>query len=457
MDKINRRSFIKSSSALLALSSLGSSGFAFPRRDKTYRVALIGAGWYGKSDLFKLIQVAPVKVVALADPDKNMLEEAGNLVSRRQQSGEVPELYGDYREMLEKHQLDIVLIGSPDHWHALQAIDAMKSGAHVYLQKPISVDVLEGEAIMAAAKKYDRVVQVGMQRRSTPHLIEAKEKFVDSGMLGKISHVDMHCYYHMRKNDNPEERPVPEFFDYEMWTGPAPMIPFVGLPHRGGWRARMEYCNGITGDMAVHMLDAVRWMLDLGWPERIHATGGIYVQKESWANTADTQTATFEYPELNCVWTHRTWGNPTDPDYPWAFVLHGEKGTLKGDPYKYDFIPLGDGDNIHAEAVYEKEEYPEDLEEKDIEIHTAPATRKHMLDFLKAVENGGSPVADVEEGHISTASCILANLSMELGRALKYDPEKKIVLDDPEATELLRRPYRGPWRHPWEEDRENYE
>ncbi|HSJ67229.1 MAG TPA: Gfo/Idh/MocA family oxidoreductase, partial [Anditalea sp.] len=155
---LNRRNFIKGSTALFALTAIGAGAMDFSDDDKPYRVALIGAGWYGKSDLFRLIQVAQVEVIALADPDKNMLTEAGKLVSERQKSGKVPKLYNDYREMLNKHQLDIVLIGSPDHWHALQTIDALKAGAHVYVQKPTSVDVIEGEAMIAAARKYNKVV-----------------------------------------------------------------------------------------------------------------------------------------------------------------------------------------------------------------------------------------------------------------------------------------------------------
>jgi predicted dehydrogenase len=444
---INRRHFLKGSTALLALTSIGAYGFEPLRLDKTYRVGLIGAGWYGKSDLFRLIQVTSVEVIALADPDKNMLEEAATLVSQRQQSKKKPLQYNDYRKMLAENQLDIVLIGSPDHWHALQAIDALKAGAHVYLQKPISVDVLEGEAIVAAAKKYNKVVQVGTQRKSTPHLIEAKKNIVDKGLLGKISHAEMCCYYHMRNNSDPAVQPVPAFFDYDMWTGPAPLLPFTGLPHRG-WRAMMEYGNGITGDMCIHMFDTVRWMLDLGWPKRINASGGIYMQKGGRSNIADTQTATFEYEDLNCVWQHRTWGTPADPEYPWAFILYGEKGTLKGSPMKYDFIPVRDGEKIQKDVVYEKEKYPEDLTEKDIELHAAPATRLHMIDFLQAIEKGTKPVADIVNGHISTASCILANMSMELHRPLVYDPQKMVVVDDPEATKLLQRPYRGPWVHP---------
>ena len=446
---INRRRFLQTASASLALSTLGPQGLDMLYQDKPFRVGLIGAGWYGKNDILRLMQVAPVEVVSLCDVDKNMLSEAATLVSQRQTSGKSPRTYTDYRKLLAEKDLDIVLIGSPDHWHALQAIEALQSGVHVYLQKPISVDVMEGEAILAAARQSGRVVQIGTQRKSTPHLVEAKKNIVDAGLLGKISHVEMCCYYHMRANGNPPVQPVPEFLDYEMWTGPAPLRPYDGLPHRRWWRTFMAYGNGIMGDMCVHMLDTVRWMLDLGWPQRITSEGGIYVQKGGESTIADTQSAIFEYDELNCVWQHRSWGTPADPDYPWAFMLYGDKGTLKASVMQYDFIPEGEGGTpIHRDVLYEREKYPEDLTEKDIELHAAPATRRHMLDFLAAIQENRRPVADIEEGHISTASCILANLSMETGRPLVYDPQKHEVVGDAEATQLLQRPYRDPWQHP---------
>jgi len=449
LNTINRRHFIKGSAASLTLASLGPLNFTFANPSKQYRIGLIGTGWYGKSDLFRLIQVSPVEVIGLCDVDTNHLHEAGEMVSKRQASGKKPKLYKDYRKMLQENKLDIVLIGTPDHWHALQAIEAVKSGAHVYLQKPISVDVLEGEAILAAARKYNKVVQVGTQRKSTPHLIEAKKTIVDKGLLGKISHIEMCCYYHMRANGNPSKNPVPDFLDYNMWTGPAPLRPYDKLPHRSWWRTFMEYGNGIMGDMCVHMLDTVRWMLDLKWPQKVSSVGGIYVQKEGKSNIADTQTAIFEYEELNCVWQHRTWGNPDDPEYPWAFKLYGEKGTLSASVMQYDFVPHGKGQTIHGDVIYEKEKYPEDLTEENIELHAAPATRNHLKDFLKAIETNGRPIADIEEGHISSASCILANLAMKLGRPLAYDPVQKVVKDDPEATALLKRQYREGWEHPW--------
>src|SRR5215216_5747043 len=199
---MNRREFIKSSTAA-GFAIATSPTFAAEFGDMKKRIGLIGTGWYGKIDLLRLIQVAPVEVVSLCDVDKKMLSDAADIVASRQKSGKKPRMYSDYREMLKEKDLDIVLIGTPDHWHALQMIAAVESGADVYVQKPISVDVLEGEAMVAAARKHKRVVQVGTQRKSTPHLIEAKKQIVDGGLLGQIGHVDMCCYFHMRAKGNP--------------------------------------------------------------------------------------------------------------------------------------------------------------------------------------------------------------------------------------------------------------
>jgi predicted dehydrogenase len=445
---ISRRRFLQTATASIALSALGASALDI-LNDKPRRVGLIGAGWYGKSDLWRLIQVAPVEVVSLCDPDKQMLAGAVEIARQRQKSKKAPRTYNDYREMLREKDLDIVIIGSPDHWHALQTIAAVQAGADVYLQKPNSVDVREGEAMLDAARKHQRVVQIGTQRKSTPHLIDAKKQVIDAGLLGKIGHVDMCCYFHMRANGNPPVQPVPDFLDYEMWTGPAPLRPYDGLPHRRWWRTFIEYGNGIVGDMCVHMFDTARWMLDIGWPKRISSQGGIFVQKEGKSNISDTQTATFEYDGYNLVWQHRTWGTPTDPDYPWALFIYGEKGTLKASTMRADFIPHGkDAKPLHFPCLFEREQYPEDVTEKDIELNAAPATRRHMIDFLAAIANRSRPIADIEEGHISTAACVLANIAMELGRPVVYDPKQRLISGDAEATRLLRRPYRAPWQHP---------
>jgi predicted dehydrogenase len=452
---MDRRQFITATTAAAGIGlSLAATRARLQAQEvadqKPKRVGLIGCGWYGKCDLFRLIQVAPVEVVSLCDVDKRQLDKAADLVSQRQASKKRPRLYGDYREMLKEKDLDICLVGTPDHWHALNMIAAVEAGADVYCQKPISVDVREGQAMLAAARKHNRVVQVGTQRRSTPHLAEAKEKIVDAGLLGKIAHAEACCYYHMRANGNPPEQAVPEHLDYEMWSGPAPLRPYDGLPHRRWWRTFMQYGNGIMGDMCIHMLDMIRWQLGLGWPKSVSSSGGILVQKEGKSNTPDTQNATFDFGDLAVTWTHRSWGNPPDPDYPWAGFIYGDKGTLKLSVHRWDFIPQGKKEpTMSGTAAFDPpEKYPEDRTEEDMELHVATANRAHQRDFLAAIASRGRPIADIEQGHISTASCILANLSMQLGRSLTWDAAKGEVVGDAEANKLLAREYRQPWTHP---------
>lgn len=452
---MNRRTFIQAGAAALALSSVRNYAADAADIGNKKRVGLIGSGWYGKLDLFRLIQVAPVEVVSLCDVDKTMLANAADMVATRQASKKKPRTFSDYREMLKEKDLDIVLVATPDHWHALNMIAAVEAGADVYCQKPTSVDVLESEAMLSAARKHKRVVQIGTQRRSTPHLIEAREQIVKAGKLGKIAHAEVYCYYHMRARQNPPDTQPPENLDYEMWTGPAPMRPYSSMVHPRGWRAFMEYGNGIVGDMCVHMLDTVRWILDLGWPKEISSHGGIYVDKASKANISDTQAATFEFDGLTVDWMHRSWGAANDPSVPWGFTIYGDKGTLKGSVQGYEFIPQGGGGQKVSKkwtdfATYEEEKakFPEDQTEKDIEIHVAPAVRWHMKNLLENIGSRGKPVADIEQGHISSASCILANMAMKLGRTLRYDPQTRTVVGDEEATRLLARPYRAPWQRP---------
>ena len=451
---MRRREFLQASGVGFATAALTrSSSFAAEMADQKKRVGLIGSGWYGKIDLLRLIQVAPVEVVSLCDVEQRMLAEAADIVAGRQLSKKRPRTYGDYREMLKEKDLDIVLIATPDHWHALPMIAAVQAGADVYVQKPIGVDVVECQAMVAAARKYQRVVQVGTQRRSTPHLFEARE-LIQEGRLGRIVLVETCCYSRRGLRYPPDEAP-PKTLDYEMWTGPAPMRPFNRTIHPGSWRNYMEYGNGTIGDMGIHMIDMVRWMMDLGWPKRISSTGGNYFHKEGKPNIPDMQTAAFDYGDLQITWQHRHFGEAPDPKYRWAATFYGEKGTLKASVHTFDFTPLGGGTPIHREwndanAKYpvDSNKFPEDKTEKRIEYHVAPAIREHMKDLLRCVASRGRPRADIAGGSTSTSMCVLANLSLQLKRSLTWDEAGGRVIGDEEANKLLARPYRAPWVHP---------
>jgi len=363
---MKRRDFLAAGAAGLTLAALGNiaaegraaaEDAATPTNGKPLRVGLIGCGWYGKCDLLRLIQVAPVEVVSLCDVDAKMLAAAAELVATRQASKKAPRTYADYREMLKEKDLDIVLIGTPDHWHALAMIAAVEAGADVYVQKPISVDIREGAAMLAAARRTQRVVQVGMQRRSTPHLIEARDAIIKTGKLGKVALVEICCYYHMRATANPPDEQPPANLDWEMWTGPAPMRPYNRIAHPRGWRAFNEYGNGIVGDMCVHMLDMVRWMLGwLGEERRLdwrhpgrQGQQGQHPRHPARHLRLRRRPGGVAAPHL---------GRGTGPQVPWAATIYGDKARSRPASW-LDFIPSGKGEEpIHQDVVYELDQFP---------------------------------------------------------------------------------------------------
>jgi predicted dehydrogenase len=365
----------------------------------------------------------------------------------------VPRIYTDYREMLAAGAPDIVIVATPDHWHALPAIAAMRAGSDVYLEKPVSVDVMEGEALVAAARKYDRVVQVNTQRRSNPLYLEARDRFMRSGRMGKISLVETYSYLGIEGwSDGPiPDADVPAHLDYEFYNGPAVALPYKAVMEDRGWRSFMAYGNGITGNLGVHMLDKVRMLLDLGWPETVTSTGGIYVHKNSFSDVTDTQRSVFRYPDLDVSWEHRMWGGSPIPQRHWSDQwgarFLGEHGTLNLTMYEYVFTSADGGPKEGRNML----STTGDLENIDFGRTGAAfidTEDRHVLDFMEARKTRSRPLADIEEGHISSAMCALANMSVDLGRSLAYDPATRSVPGDIEATKLLTRAYRAPWVHP---------
>jgi predicted dehydrogenase len=447
----DRRQVLGGAAAAVAAAGLSGTGFAKPL---PYRVGVVGCGWMGKCDAFALMQVAPVEIVALCDVDRLMLEDARKRIvafpaSVAKQTRR-PELYRDYRSMLAKHKFDIVIVGTPDHWHALPAIAAMKAGAHVYLEKPISLDVAEGQAMVAAARATGRVVQCGTQRRTSPPHIEARDRVVREGRLGKIGHVEIFGYYHQRRKSFPPHTTPPSTLDWNFYCGPAPLVPYNAGIHPVNWRSFREFGNGYIADLGVHFLDTCRWMLDLGWPKRISSVGGVFVDKDSVATIPDTQTAQFEYDNLLMSWGNREWGTiPAGPAGGWGANIYGDKGTLRLGAINYEFEPVpGEGEKMTGDFSVEFAKFPDDKLLHPNERQLVPLTRPNMRDFIAAIEAGTRPAADVEQGYISTSSVILANMAMDLGRPIRWDAEKQSVIGDDEAQQRLARPYRAPWVHP---------
>jgi len=447
---MNRRTFVSSMAAAGAVVATGSRLFAGDSKPRP-RVGIIGCGWYGGVNLDAFRRNVGADYVSLCDVNEHSLQKTLQAIATFQTA--VPRTFADYREMLDSGPLDIVIVATPDHWHALPAIAAMKAGADIYLEKPVSVDVVEGEALVAAARKYGRVVQVNTQRRSNPLYLEARDTYIRSGRLGTIGLVETYSYLGSEGwSAGPvPDAAVPSHLNYDLWTGPAPLIPFKAIMENRGWRAFMEYGNGPIGNLGVHMLDQARWLLGLGWPDSISSVGGIYVEKASFSNISDTQRSVFHYPNLDISWQHRLWGGSPIPQRHWSdqwgarFI--GQKGTLNLTMLEYAFTPA-DGGPREGRHMLSK---TGDLQNVDFSRQDQAYTEtenRHVLDFMKAREDRSRPISDIEEGHISSACCEIANVSQVLGRPIAYDPKTRTVPGDAEATRLLARPYRAPWIHP---------
>ncbi|HEY5228589.1 MAG TPA: Gfo/Idh/MocA family oxidoreductase [Opitutaceae bacterium] len=445
---MNRRTFVSSLAVTGAALASGARLFGADSKSRP-RVGVIGCGWFGGVNLESFARAAGVDFVSVCDVNQHFLKKTLATIAEYQSA--VPVSYADYRVMLAATHHDIVIVATPDHWHALPAIAAMRAGADVYLEKPIGVDVIEGEAMVAAARKYGCVVQVNTQRRSNPLYSDARDKYITSGRLGKIAAVETYSYIHDRPKGFIPDAPVPAHLDYDFWTGPAPLSPFKAMKEDKDWRPWMAYGNGSIGNLGVHMVDQVRWILGLGWPESISSSGGILVDTDSSADISDTMRSEFRYPGLDLSWEYRAWGGSPIPTRHWSdqwgarFI--GEKGTLNLTMLEVAFTPAGGGprEGVHMLSATGDLENVDLSRDHNIYDHVQD---RHIMDFMHARETRGRPIADVEEGHISTACCVLANIALQLRRPVRYDPKSRTVPGDPEATRLLARPYRAPWVHP---------
>ncbi len=428
-NKTGRRKFLKSAAASwVGLAALKRQAvIASPK----YRVGLIGCGWWGMINLRYLVASGKATVVALCDVDLNHLKSSIQEVEKLQ--GQAPKGFGDFRRMLEDEKLDIVVIATPDHWHALIAIAACGAGCDIYLEKPVSHTLREGRAIVAAARKYGRIVQIGTHRRSGVHYRTAIE-FLKAGNLGDIGMVRAFVHYSIPGGNQKDSDP-PEGFDYDFWCGPSPMPPFNPMRFHRNWRHYVDYGNGQLGDWGVHWFDLMRLAMGVKYPMAISSSGGIFVQKNSF-DTPDTQIVSFQFDKFMAVWEHRTYDQDPAARSNVGLLFYGSKGILHiGWMDGWTFYPNEKGQSIqHVNSVFATPD--------------AENVKAHMANFLSCVETRQLPDADILEGHYSTAMCLLGMVSQKLGREIKWDGEREVVPEDEEANRLLSREYRPPWKYP---------
>jgi len=426
----NRRDFLAASAA--ACATLSAPAVHGVERNKKYRTALVGSGWWGMNITRTAIEAGESDVVALCDVDRNQLNPAAAEVEKL--TGKAPKKYDDYRELLDQEKPEICIVATPDHWHPLVAIAAVNAGAHVYVEKPISHTIHEGWAMVKAARAADRVVQVGTHRRVSPHNMWCM-KFLKDGKLGKVGMVRAFVHYHGGPGQPTPDSDPPEGLDWDFWCGPAPLRPFNQAIHPRGFRQFLDYANGTLGDWGIHWLDQILWWTEEKYPTMVSSVGDRHIRRDT-TDAPDTQVVQFEFDSFTAVWEHRRYGGNDAENHNIGCYFYGTEGTLHiGWRDGATFYPRGKSQQpVHVEPQLNK---PDDQNIREL-----------WADFLKCIKTGGRPVCDVEIGHRSTNMSLLGMLSLKLGRSVRWDGAKEVILDDPEANKLLRRDYRRPWEYP---------
>lgn len=425
---MNRRAFIRSTVAAgAAWSAVPLVGRKTARR---YRTALIGSGWWGMNILREAIRAGESQVVALCDVDRGQLAPAAEEVERL--TGEAPRRYGDYRELLAAERPELVVVATPDHWHPLITIAACEAGADVYVEKPVGHTVDEGRAMVEAARRHERVVQVGTHRRVSPHN-RSGIAFLRSGKAGRIGMVRAFVHYGGGPGEAVPDADPPPGLDWDFWCGPAPLRPFNRRIHPRGFRQYLDFANGQIGDWGIHWLDQILWWTDEPHPRRIASTGGLHVRRDG-ADAPDTQVATFEFESFTATWEHRLYAANQAERHAIGAYFYGTEGTFHmGWLDGWTFYPADE----RQPTLHE----PPQLHEPDHQN-----IRELWADFLEAVRTRRRPVCDIETGHRATAMSLLAMAALKTGRTLEWDGRR--IAGDAEANALLRRPYRAPWTYP---------
>jgi predicted dehydrogenase len=415
MSALNRRRFLQTSVA--ALSAVTAAGAADKPHEKIV-LAVLGVNGRGRGLLSGFSSFEDVEIAAVCDPDENVLARALKSINSRQKRE--PKVVKDLRRVFDDRDIHAVAVATPDHWHALATIWACQAGKHVYVEKPISHNLIEGRRMVEAARRYDRIVQVGTQRRSGAHFHSAAE-FVRSGKLGKVPFVRTWIAGNRPSIGHKKDGPVPAGVDYDLWLGPAPQRVFNPNRFHYEWHWNWDYGTGEIGNNGIHALDAARMVLGLDAPKTISCGGGKLFYDDD-RQTPDTQIAVFDFPGTTVIWEHRIWSKTGVAGEPFGVILYGEKGTL-----------VFDKKGWHVEDGIEASDKAADIE------------KPHLRNFLDCVRRHKRPNADIEEGHKSTRLCHLGNIAYRVGRRLTFDASMETLRGDAAVNQLLGRTYRAPF------------
>jgi len=430
MASVTRRKF-SAAAAAATLSSAALTAAAAERvsPNERIRVGLIGCGGMGKGDLATFLRAPEVHCAIICDVDDAQI--AATIKMLKKLNRPEPDTVKDFRRLLDRKDIDAVIVATPDHWHALPTIYACQAGKDVYCEKPLATSIGEGRVMVQAARKYGRIVQMGTQWRSGTHYQDAV-RFVQSGKLGKIRLVRCWaCLTWVGSIDHPKDCDPPPGVDYDMWLGPAPKRPFNPARFHFNFRWFWDYAGGLMTDWGVHLINLAQWAMQVRAPKAVSAAGGKFVIDDI-AETPDTQCVLFEFGDFVMTWEHQMAGCHGVRRREHGVEFVGANGSLVLDSSGWEVIPV---------------------KGKGLEPQKGPSTEResrwnHIRNFLDCMRSRNRPVTDIEIGHYASATPHLGNISLRTGRKVRWDAEQERIIGDPDANKLLTKPYRKPWKLP---------
>lgn len=438
---MNRRNFLQKSA--LTAAGLGMTPLFGASYQSVYgqtapnnkvKVGLIGCRSQGWSDLNTFLQYPEVECVALCDIDDEWLNKRADDVFKKT-GKKVNNLYKDWRKLIDNKDVDVVIIGTPDHWHCLPLVYACQAGKDVFVEKPLANTIEECNLMVKAARKYNRVVQVGQWQRSDPHWNEAAN-YLKAGNIGRIRTVKVWAY----QDGKPTlpvipDSPVPAGVDYDMWLGPAPKRPFNTYRFHYNFRFFWDYAGGLMSDWGVHLLDYALEGMGADLPTSILSSGGKFAYPNDAMETPDTLMATYAYKNFNIIWDHACGISHGLYGRKEGLAFFGENGTLVLDRAGWEVIPEVANKVARMEAVPFKKGEGKGL-------------YNHVGNMLSCIKSRELPNADIAIGAKVAKMSHLANISSRVGRGLVWDDTNSLFVNDTEATAFVKAHYRDPWKLP---------
>ena len=425
MEPVTRRRFSRTAIAMTAASALSATR-VWGANDRV-RMGLIGSGGRGREDWGNFLKQPDVEPVAVCDVYEPFLQQGIAMTEGRAKEQK------DFRRLLEQKDIDAVIVGTPDHWHAIMTTLACDAGKDVYCEKPLSLYAAEGRKMVEAARRHKRVVQTGSQQRSGAHYHQAV-KMIQDGAIGEVHRI----HAGMQRNIYPGLKPValqsgltPQL-DWDMWLGPAEKRPFDPFRCIYNFRWFWDYSGGQMTNWGAHHLDIARWIVDAQAPTAVSGAGGRFALTDG-GETPDVQQVTYQFPKVVVTWT----ASEVAEGEPFSLDIYGTKGML---------TLLRNGFQIKPEMASKDGKKLKTPLIEPLQVKGSELSETHVRNFLDCVKSRHRPNADIEEGHLTAVMCHLGNISTRLGRTLQWDAEKEQVRNDAEANTWLTRPYRGSWK-----------